>query len=58
MDLALCLGEWSSRHYVGHTLQLTTDDGIKMSAGMQEVIKPAKTIVAFYNHSTKATKTL
>ena len=48
MDLALCLGEWSSRHYFGHTLQLATDDGIKMSPGMQEeMIKPPKAIIAF-----------
>ena len=58
MDLALHLGEWSSRHCFGHTLQLAIDDGIKMSPCMQEVIKSAKTIVAFYNHSTKATEKL
>ena len=56
MDLALRLGEWSSRHCFGHTLQLAIDDGIKMSPCMQEVIKSAKTIVAFYNRSTKATE--
>ena len=41
MDLALRLGEWNSRHCFGHTLQLTIDDGIKMSPGMQEMIKTA-----------------
>ena len=54
MDLELRLKKWSSRHYVGHTLQLIIDDGIKMSPGMQEMIKPPKTIVAFENHSTKS----
>ena len=49
MDLALCLGEWNSRHCFGHTLQLAIDDGIKMSPGIQEMIKTAKAIVAFYN---------
>ena len=58
MDLALRLGECSSRHCFGHTLQLAIDDGIKMSPSMQEVIKSAKTIVTFYNHSTKAIEKL
>ena len=58
MDLALHLGEWNSRHCFGHTLQLAINDGIKMSPGMQEVIKSVKTIVAFYNHPTKAAKKL
>ena len=56
MDLALRLGEWNSRHCFGHTLQLAIDDGIKMSPGMQEMIKTAKAIVAFYNRSTKGTE--
>ena len=58
MDLAVRLGEWNSRHCFGHTLQLAIDDGIKMSPGIQEMIKSAKAIVAFYNHSTKATERL
>ena len=58
MDLALRLGEWNCRHCFGHTLQLAIDDGIKMSPGMQEMIKSAKAIVAFYNRSTKATERL
>ena len=58
MHLALRLGEWNSRHCFGHTLQLAIDDGIKMSPGMQEMIKTAKAIVAFYNHSTKGTERL
>ena len=37
---------------------MAIDDGIKMSPRMQEVIKSAKTIVAFYNRSTKATEKL
>ena len=56
MDLALHLGEWSSRHCFGHTLQLAIDDSIKMSPDMQEMIKSAKAIVAFYNCSTKGTE--
>jgi len=38
MDLALCLGEWKSRHCFGHTLQLAIDDGLKMSPGIQDII--------------------
>jgi len=58
MDLALRLGEWNSRHCFGHTLQLAIDDSIKMSPGMQEIIKSAKAIVSFYSRSTKATEKL
>ena len=58
MDLASHLGEWNSRHCFGHTLQLAIDDGIKMSPGIQEMIKIAKAIVAFYNCSTKGTEGL
>ena len=58
MDLASHLGEWNSRHCFGHTLQLAIDDGIKMSPGIQEMIKTAKAIVAFYNRSTKGTERL
>jgi len=47
MDLASRLGEWTSRHCFGHTLQWAIDDGIKMSPGVQEMIKSAKAIVAF-----------
>jgi len=58
MDLASCLGEWNSRHCFGHTLQLAIDDSIKMSPGIQEMIKTAKAIVGFYNRSTKGTERL
>ena len=58
MDLALRLGGWNCKHCFSYTLQLAIYDGIKMSPGMQEMIKSAKAIVAFYNHSTKATERL
>ena len=58
MDLVLRLGEWKSRHCFGHTLQLAIDDGLKMSPGIQEMLKSAKAIVAFYIRSTKATERL
>ena len=58
MDLASHLGEWNSRHCFGHTLQLAIDDGIKMFPGIQDMIKTAKAVVAFYNHSTKDTDKL
>ncbi|XP_065895780.1 zinc finger BED domain-containing protein 4-like [Dysidea avara] len=58
MDLESRLGEWNSRHCFGHTLQLTIDDGIKMSPGIREMIKSTKAIVAFYNRSTKGTERL
>ena len=35
---------------------MAIDDGIKMSPGIQEMIKTAKPIVAFYNRSTKGTE--
>ena len=58
MDPALHFGEWNSRYCFGHTLWLAIDDGIKMSPGMQEMIKTAKAIAAFYNCSTKGTERL
>ena len=58
MDLALRLGEWRSRHCFGHTLQLAINDGLKMSLGVQDMIKSAKAIVAFFHRSTKATEKL
>ena len=58
MDLALGVGEWRSRHCFGHTLQLAIGDGLKMSPGVQDMIKSAKAIVAFFHHSTKATEKL
>ena len=58
MDLALRVGEWRSRHCFGHTLQLAINDGLKMSPGVQDMIKSAKAIVAFFHHSTKATEKL
>ena len=58
MDLAMCLGGWKSRNCFGQTLQLAIDDGLKMSPGIQDIIKTAKAIVAFYNRSCKATEML
>ena len=58
MDLALRVGEWRSRHCFGHTLQLAINDGLKMSPGVQDMIKSAKAIVAFFHRSTKATEKL
>ena len=58
MDLASHLGEWNSRHCFGHTLQLAIDDSTKLSAGIREMIKSTKTIVAFYNRSTIGTERL
>ena len=47
MDLALQVREWRSRHCFSHTLQLAINDGLKMSPGVQDMIKSAKAIVAF-----------
>ena len=59
MDLALWLGKWRSRHCFGHTLQLAiNNNGLKMSLGIQDMIKSAKAIVAFLHHSTKTTEKL
>ena len=58
MDIALWVGEWRSRHCFGHTFQLTINDGLKMSPGVQYIIKSAKAIVAYFHHSTKATEKL
>lgn len=58
MDLALQLGEWRSRHCFSNTLQLAINDGLKMSPGVQNMIKSAKAIVAFFHRSTKATEKL
>ena len=33
-------------------------DGLKMSPGVQDMIKSTKAIVAFFHHSTKATEKL
>jgi len=43
---------------VGTALKLAIDDGLKMSPGIQEMLKSAKAIVAFYIRSTKATERL
>jgi len=48
MDLALHLGEWKSRHCFGHT-KLAIDNGLRMSPGIQEMLKSTKAIVAFCN---------
>ena len=58
MDVAVRMGEWRSRHCFGHTLQLAIDDGLKMSPGIQDMLKTAKAIVSFYNRSYKATEML
>ena len=58
MDVAVRMGEWRSRHCSGHTLQLAIDDGLKMSPGIQDMLKTAKAIVSFYNRSYKATEML
>lgn len=38
--------------------QLAINDGLKMSLGVQDMIKSAKAIVAFFHRSTKATEKL
>ena len=58
VDLALWVVEWRSRHCFGHTFHLAINDGLKMSPGVQDMIKSAKAIVAFFHRSTKATEKL
>ena len=43
--------------WFGHTLQLAINDRLKMSPGIQNMLKSVKAIVAFCNLSTKATCT-
>ena len=42
MDLALWVGEWRSRHYFGHALQLAINDCLKMLPGVQDMINMPK----------------
>ena len=58
MDVTVPMGECRSRHCFGCTLQLAIDDGLKMSPGIQDMLKTAKAIVSFYNCSYKATEML
>ena len=58
VDLAMRLGQWSSRHCFGHTLQLAIEDGLKISPAVQAMLKSAKAIVSFYHRSTKGMEKL
>ena len=58
VDLAKRLGQWSSRHCFGHTLQLAIEDGLKISPAVQAMLKSAKAIVSFYHRSTKGMEKL
>ena len=58
VDLAMHLGQWSSRHYFGHTFQLAIEDDLKISPAVQAMLKSAKGIVSYYHHSTKGMEKL
>ena len=58
VDLAMRLGQWSSRQCFGHTLQLAIEDSLKISPVVQAMLKSAKVITSFYHCSTKGIEKL